>query len=100
MAAHPQLIQTLLDLGFDINAKDEDGLTALDYALGRGYVPFLQMPQPPNQELAARLRKLGATVELGVDAGVAGAGHTRWHRRLRLGALAARIHRHALTGLS
>jgi ankyrin repeat protein len=61
---NPQLIQALLDLGFDINAKDEDGLTALDYAMGRGYVPFLQMPQPPNHELAARLRKLGANVEL------------------------------------
>jgi uncharacterized protein len=61
---NPQLIQTLLDLGLDINAKDEDGLTALDYAMGRGYVPFLQMAQPPNKPLAANLRKLGANVEL------------------------------------
>ena len=61
---NPQLIQALLDLGLDINAKDEDGLTALDYAMGRGYVPFLQMPQPPNKALAANLRKLGANVEL------------------------------------
>jgi hypothetical protein len=59
-----QLIQALLDLGLDINAKDEDGLTALDYAMGRGYVPFLAMPQPPNTQLAANLRKLGAKVEL------------------------------------
>lgn len=61
---NPQLIQALLDLGLDINAKDEDGLTALDYAMGRGYVPFLQMAQPPNKSLAANLRKLGANVEL------------------------------------
>ena len=61
---NPQLIQALLDLKLDINAKDEDGLTALDYAMGRGYVPFLQMPQPPNKGLAANLRKLGAKVEL------------------------------------
>jgi ankyrin repeat protein len=61
---NPQLIQALLDLGLDINAKDEDGLTALDYAMGRGYVPFLQMAQPPNNALAASLRKLGAKVEL------------------------------------
>ncbi len=61
---NPQLIQTLLDLGLNINAKDEDGLTALDYAMGRGYVPFLQMAQPPNNALAANLRKLGANVEL------------------------------------
>jgi len=61
---NPQLIQALLDLGADINAKDEDGLTALDYAMGRGYVPFLAMPQPPNTKLATNLRQLGANVEL------------------------------------
>jgi ankyrin repeat protein len=59
-----QVIETLLGLGLDINVKDEDGLTALDYAMGRGYVPFLQMPQPPNKALADTLRSLGATVEL------------------------------------
>ena len=61
---NPQLIQALLDLKLDINAKDDDGLTALDYAMGRGYVPFLAMAQPPNTALAASLRKLGAKVEL------------------------------------
>jgi ankyrin repeat protein len=60
----PQLTQALLDLGLDINAKDEDGLTALDYAMGRGYVPFLQMPTPVNKPLADSLRRLGAKVEL------------------------------------
>jgi ankyrin repeat protein len=59
-----QVIEALLDLGVDINAKDEDGLTALDYAMGRGYVPFLQMPQPPNNALADYLRSKGANVEL------------------------------------
>jgi ankyrin repeat protein len=59
-----QVIQALLDLGLDINAKDEDGLTALDYAMGRGYVPFLQMPQQPNKALADYLRSVGAKVEL------------------------------------
>jgi ankyrin repeat protein len=59
-----QVIQALLDLGLDINARDEDGLTALDYAMGRGYVPFLQMPQQPNKALADYLRSVGATVEL------------------------------------
>jgi ankyrin repeat protein len=60
----PQMIQTLLDLGLDIDAKDEDGLTALDYAMGRGYVPFLAMPTPPNKALADNLRRLGAKTEL------------------------------------
>ncbi len=61
---NPQVIQALLDLGLNINAQDEDGLTALDYAMGRGYIPFLQMAQPPNTALAASLRKLGAKLEL------------------------------------
>jgi ankyrin repeat protein len=59
-----QLTQALLDLGIDINAKDDDGLTALDYAMGRGYVPFLQMPTPANKALADTLRHQGATLEL------------------------------------
>jgi len=59
-----QVIQTLVELGLDINVKDEDGLTALDYAMARGYVPFLQMPSQPNKALADYLRSLGATVEL------------------------------------
>ena len=59
-----QVIQTLVELGADINAKDEDGLTALDYAMGRGYVPFLSMPEQPNKQLADYLRSLGANVEL------------------------------------
>ena len=41
-----QVIQELLDLGLDVNVKDADGLTALDYAMGRGYVPFLAMGGP------------------------------------------------------
>jgi ankyrin repeat protein len=59
-----QVIEALVELGLDINAKDEDGLTALDYAMARGYVPFLQMPSEPNKQLADYLRSLGATVEL------------------------------------
>jgi ankyrin repeat protein len=54
----------LVALGEDINAKDEDGLTALDYAMGRGYVPFLQLAKAPNKDLADSLKKLGANVEL------------------------------------
>lgn len=57
-------IRTLVDLGADINADDIDGVTPLDYAMGRGHVPFLQMRQPPNESLANVLRELGATQEL------------------------------------
>jgi len=59
-----QVIQELLNLGLDVNVKDEDGLTALDYAMGRGYVPFLAMPEPPNKSLADFLRGKGANIEL------------------------------------
>jgi ankyrin repeat protein len=59
-----QVIQELLDLGLDVNVKDADGLTALDYAMGRGYVPFLAMPEPPNKPLAEFLRGKGANIEL------------------------------------
>jgi ankyrin repeat protein len=59
-----QVIQELLDLGLDVNVKDEDGLTALDYAMGRGYVPFLAMPEPPDKPLADFLRGKGANIEL------------------------------------
>jgi ankyrin repeat protein len=59
-----QVIQALLEVGVDINGRDEDGLTALDYAMGRGYVPVLQLPLPANRPLADYLRSLGANVEL------------------------------------
>ncbi|MEJ1963642.1 MAG: ankyrin repeat domain-containing protein [Gammaproteobacteria bacterium] len=59
-----QIIQQLLDLGLDVNVKDADGLTALDYAMGRGYVPFLAMAEPPNKPLADFLRGKGANIEL------------------------------------
>jgi ankyrin repeat protein len=54
----------LIKLGIDVNAKDEDGLTALDYAMGRGYVPFLQMPTRPRKDLADILHAAGGSVEL------------------------------------
>jgi ankyrin repeat protein len=62
--ANRQVIQALLEVGVDINGRDEDGLTALDYAMGRGYVPVLQLPLPANRPLADYLRSLGANVEL------------------------------------
>jgi ankyrin repeat protein len=59
-----QVIQTLVDLGIDINVKDEDGVTALDYAMGRGMLGFQEQRQPPNKPLSDFLRSLGANVEL------------------------------------
>ena len=59
-----EVVAGLVELGIDVNAEDEDGLTALDYAMARGYVPFLQMQGRPRKDLADQLRAAGATVEL------------------------------------
>jgi ankyrin repeat protein len=59
-----EVMAGLIKLGIDVNAKDEDGLTALDYAMGRGFVPFLQMPTRPRKDLADILRAAGGSVEL------------------------------------
>jgi ankyrin repeat protein len=59
-----QAVKLLVSWGIDVNARDPDGLTALDYAMGRGYVPFLQQAQAPNVEMAKLLRDSGAKVEL------------------------------------
>lgn len=58
------LISELVALGADLDIKDEDGLTPLDYAMSRGWLPYLTTRSPPNQDLAGHLRSLGATVEL------------------------------------
>jgi ankyrin repeat protein len=50
--------------GADVNARDPDGLTALDYAMSRGYIPFLAQKAPVREDLAGLLRGWGATVEL------------------------------------
>ncbi len=63
-AGNKEVMAALHDLGIDVNAKDEDGLTALDYAMGRGYVPFLQLAKAPRKDLADMLRGWGANVEL------------------------------------
>ena len=63
-AGSREAIQQLVTWGIDVNAKDPDGLTALDYAMARGYVPFLQQRQPARPDLAKALRDAGATVEL------------------------------------
>jgi ankyrin repeat protein len=57
-------IDELIACGADLDIKDPDGLTALDYAMARGYIPFLQMRQPPRLDLADKLRAAGAMIEL------------------------------------
>ena len=63
-AGSADAVKLLVSWGIDVNARDPDGLTALDYAMGRGYVPFLAQRAPPEREIAKLLRDSGATVEL------------------------------------
>jgi ankyrin repeat protein len=58
-----EVIKQLAGYGIDMNAKDQDGLTALDYTQSRGFMPFMAVQTPVYADVATLLRELGATVE-------------------------------------
>jgi len=55
------VIKELASYGIDVDAKDQDGLTALDYTQSRGFMPFMALQTPLYKEEAALLRELGAS---------------------------------------
>jgi len=55
------VIKELASYGIDMNAVDQDGLTALDYTQSRGFMPFMALQTPVYKEEATLLRELGAT---------------------------------------
>jgi ankyrin repeat protein len=57
------VMKELKSYGVDIDAKDVDGLTALDYSLARARIGFLQQKPPVRNDLAKLLREMGANVE-------------------------------------
>ena len=59
---YKDVIRLLASYGIDMNLKDQDGLTALDYTQSRGFMPFMALQTPRFDEEAALLRELGATV--------------------------------------
>ena len=59
-----EVIKELASYGIDMNATDQDGLTALDYTQSRGFMPFMALQTPVYKEEAALLRELGATKEV------------------------------------
>jgi len=61
---YKEVIRELASYGIDMNAKDQDGLTALDYTQSRGFMPFMALQTPLYEAEAALLRELGATVEM------------------------------------
>jgi ankyrin repeat protein len=64
---YKQVIELLASYGIDMNLKDQDGLTALDYTQSRGFMPFMANQTPKYDEEAALLRRLGATVLMPKD---------------------------------
>jgi ankyrin repeat protein len=61
---YKEVIRELASYGIDLNARDQDGLTALDYTQSRGFMPFMALQTPVYEEEASLLRELGATVEV------------------------------------
>jgi ankyrin repeat protein len=59
---YKEVIKQLASFGIDMNLKDQDGLTALDYTQSRGFMPFMANQTPIFKEEAALLRELGATM--------------------------------------
>ena len=64
---YQDVIRELAEMGIDMNLKDQDGLTALDYTQSRGFMPFMALQTPVYEEEAALLRELGATVEIAAE---------------------------------
>jgi ankyrin repeat protein len=62
---YKDVIKLLGSMGIDMDAVDQDGLTALDYTQSRGFMPFMALQTPVYKEEAALLRELGATKLLG-----------------------------------
>jgi ankyrin repeat protein len=56
-----EVIKLLASMKIDMNAVDQDGLTALDYTQSRGFMPFMALQTPLFKDEAALLRELGAT---------------------------------------
>jgi ankyrin repeat protein len=57
---YKEVIRLLASYGIDMDLKDQDGLTALDYTQSRGFMPFMALQTPVYEEEAALLRELGA----------------------------------------
>jgi ankyrin repeat protein len=61
---YKEVIKKLAEYGIDMNAKDQDGLTALDYTQSRGFMAFMALQTPVYKDVADLLRQLGASEEL------------------------------------
>jgi ankyrin repeat protein len=64
---YKDVIRLLAEYDIDLDLKDQDGLTALDYTQSRGFMPFMAIQTPLYEEEAALLRQLGAKVLMAKD---------------------------------
>ena len=46
---YKEVIKLLASFGIDMNAMDQDGLTALDYTQSRGFMPFMALQTPSTR---------------------------------------------------
>ena len=58
---YKEVMKLLASYKVDLDAMDQDGLTALDYTQSRGFMPFMALQTPQFKDEAALLRELGAT---------------------------------------
>jgi ankyrin repeat protein len=56
-----EVIKLLASMKIDMDAVDQDGLTAFDYTQSRGFMPFMALQTPVFKDEADLLRSLGAT---------------------------------------
>jgi ankyrin repeat protein len=61
---YKDVIRELASYGIDLNAVDQDGLSALDYTQSRGFMPFMALQTPRYEEEESILREFGATQEM------------------------------------
>jgi ankyrin repeat protein len=61
---YKDVIRELAGYGIDLNARDQDGLTALDYTQSRGFMPFMALQTPLYEDEASLLEELGATEQM------------------------------------
>jgi ankyrin repeat protein len=57
---YKEAIKLLASYKIDMDAVDQDGLTALDYTQSRGFMPFMALQTPLYKDEATLLRELGA----------------------------------------
>ena len=57
---YKEVIKLLASFHIDMNAVDQDGLSALDYTQSRGFMPFMALQTPLFKDEAALLGELGA----------------------------------------